>query len=175
MSILEPFPVVLEKPLPVAERAWHGGKRWQQDELPSARPGVVFVFTVRGEQILRQGDGPLRMDERYLVNATVVTLVDIRPRTLTVEILLEPPEDKAPALLLTAGFRCRVTDPAIVAQLGFWSVFPDLDAYLRANLRPGGTADEIQQRLLARFAICPPEIIGMQIRPVSVRLSIVEE
>lgn len=168
MSILEPFPVVLEEMLPVAERAWHGGKRWRQDDLPSTRPGVVFVFTVRGEQLLQHGAGPPR-------NASAVTLVDIRPRTLTVEILLEPPEDKIPALLLTAEFRCRVTDPVVAAQLGLRSVFPDLDAYLRANLRPGGTADEIQQRLLARFAICPPEIIGMHIRPVSVRLSIVEE
>ncbi len=181
-ALIRSFPVLHERSLPSVPRSWPGFRRREESDLPRRPAGTLRVFEFDGRHVVEAGR-PMNPRDPYLVNASRVVLVDMRPRTLNIEVDLKPPPGSASCVLRVA-FRCRVVDPARVAGLRMTNVFPDLDAWLGQNQRLRWLAaarhldrvDEayllIDQRIHAQFRTCPPKLPGMQVRLVSVRVGV---
>jgi hypothetical protein len=179
--VIRSFPVLTERSLPSAARAWYGLRHRPVSELPHRPPGTMRVYEVHGRHILEPGN-TFAMDWRA-AQARSVALVDMRPRTLNVEIDLKPPSG-ARACTLRVGFRCSVTDPILVASRHTANLFPELDGWLGQNQRIRYLAAEsnldrlddtylmINQRILAQFQTMPPEVPGVSIRLTSVRVTV---
>ncbi|AXO36734.1 hypothetical protein MicB006_4467 [Micromonospora sp. B006] len=156
-------------------------RRRVEVELPARRPGTVRVFEVAGRHLVEPTGAP---EAVTVVHAGSVALVDMRPRTLFVEVPLRPPPG-ANQCLLRVGFRARVVDAATVARVRLTNLFPDLDAFINQSPRlrwlvTGTSLDRldeayfrIHQRLIAQCHASPPEVPGMQIRLVSVHVTVV--
>ncbi|MCG5469188.1 hypothetical protein LADH09A_003096 [Micromonospora sp. LAH09] len=171
----------MERNLRRAGRSWHGLRRRDEADLPTRRPGTVRVFEVAGRHIVEEPGAA--SDAAVLLQAGSVAVVDLRPRTLVVEVLLRPPVG-ANRCLLRVGFRARVVDAATVARLRVTSLFPELDAFINQSQRLRWLVTDtslehldeayfrIHQRLLAQCHAHPPDVPGMQIRLVSVHVTI---
>jgi hypothetical protein len=180
--LIRSFPVLLERSLPSAVRTWPGRRHRPESDLPRRPPGTLRVFESRGYHVI-EAEGPLRPRDPHLVNASSVALVDMRPRTLNIEIDLKPPRG-ATSCVLKVGFRCRVTDPIVVTRMRMTNLFPELDSWLAQSQRLRWLAAErnldrideayllINQRIHAQFRTNPPEVPGMQVRLVSVRVAV---
>jgi hypothetical protein len=174
--------VLLERSLPSAARTWPGFRTRAEADLPRRPAGTLRVFESDGYHVV-EADGPLRPRDPHVVKASSVALVDMRPRTLNVEIDLKPPSG-ASNCVLKVGFRCRVTDPVLVAKMRMTNLFPELDAWLAQNQRLRWLAAErnldrideayllINQRIHAQFRTNPPEVPGVAVRLVSVRVAV---
>jgi hypothetical protein len=173
--VIRSFPVLTERSLPSAARTWYGVRRRAEDDLPKSPPGTLRVFEVSGEHVPESAP--------HAIRARSVALVDMRPRTLTVEVDLRPPAG-ARSCVLHVGFHCRVTDPVVVASRHTANLFPELDSWLGQNQRLRWLAAEgnldrlddtylmINQRILAQFRTMPPKVPGVSIRLVSVRVTV---
>ena len=180
--MIRSFPVLLERSLPSATRSWPGFRRRAEADLPRRPSGTLRVFESDGYHTV-ETDGPLRPRDANVVNASSVVLVDMRPRTLNIEVDLKPPAG-ANRCVLKVGFRCRVTDPIVVARMRMTNLFPELDAWLGQNQRLRWLAAErnldrvdeayllINQRIHAQFRTNPPQVPGVQVRLVSVRVAV---
>ena len=123
-----PYPVVAEALLPVVEGVWYRRRRREPTEIPLARPGSVYVFRANGAFAIWDGQHVDYSDE-VVVNARTVSMVDVRPRQLPIDIVIPsalPEED----FTVRSTFRCRVTEPAAVAEAGL----TDLDVVLASHL-----------------------------------------
>ena len=144
--------------------------------LPPHGPGTVRVFAVKGRYLPEPGPAKMRA-------ATSVSIVDITPRMIQVSIEMQPPPG-AIACHIRVSFRCRVIEPATVAQLHLHDLQSALDAYLAQSSRlrriaaPVGpnqlhqTYLMIQQRISAQFSVQPPEIPGMRIELGSIQVDV---
>jgi hypothetical protein len=169
------FPVLTERSLPSAARTWYGVRRRPESDLPGRPPGTLRVYEVDGRHVAESGPPVIR--------ARSVALVDLRPRTLSIDVDLRPPPG-ARSCVLRVGFRCQVTDPELVASCHLDSLFPELDSWLGQNQRLRWLAAEgnldrlddtyllINQRILAQYRTMPPEVPGVGIRLVSVRVTV---
>jgi len=197
----DPFPVVAEKRLEPISEARPGGeraglmggalartlvrRRRDPQDLPERRPGTQLVFDVDGKYRNFADHGRLRGTERHLVEATAVATVDMRPRVIHLEVDLGsavPGTD----FRLRIGFRCRVVDPAVVAQDGLTDLTPVLSAYLNkdrklhavtADIVPSKINDarrRIQLHLTAHNQLNPPVLPGMELVLATVDVVIAE-
>jgi hypothetical protein len=186
----DPFPVVEERRLPAVvdsrpssvKPTRVGGlllrtravRRREPDELPQRPPGTQLVFDVDGTYRLFPDQGRLTGTEQYVLDALAVACVDLRPRLIIIPIELGSATSMAD-FPVNIGFRCRVTDPAAVAQDGLTDLRPVLTSYLYQDRRLGSlTADlvparynearrRIQAHVTAYCQVSPPICTGLEI------------
>jgi hypothetical protein len=175
-----PYPVVAEVLLPAVERAWYRRRRREPTDIPLPRPGSVYVFRGYGAYAIWDGQHIDYTDE-VVVNASSVSLVDVRPRQLPIDIVIPsalPNED----FTVRSTFRCRVASPAAVAEAGL----TDLDVVLASHLASDdelgsvGRAHDVSRahrvrqladvRIRALCAVAPPDVPGMDLTLVQVEV-----
>jgi hypothetical protein len=175
-----PYPVVAEALLPVVERVWYRRRRREPTDVPLARPGSVYVFRGAGAYGVWDGQHVDLADE-LVVNASMVSLVDVRPRQVPVDIMIPSmlPDEE---FTVRTTFRCRVSGPAAVAEAGL----TDLDVLLASHLASddelgsiGRTYDatkahRVRQladaRVRAFWSVAPAEVPGMDVTLVQVHV-----
>lgn len=169
----DPYPVIEERPLAAVARRFFRTTRRDLADLPEARPGTLWVFDVGGhyEALDRRR---LSGTEPVVLDAVAVSLVDIRPRRVPVELSI-PSSSPADDFVFRADFRCRVTNPSMVVAAGLTDVTVPLHSYLKKDqilpvLGTGFTVDDIttfREEITARvFSYCegdPPRIEGMEV------------
>lgn len=176
------YPVIEERSLGPVRRAWWKGARRALDELPTRPAGTLLVFETgtRWEEIPHSR--PLTGREEAVVDAVAVSLVDRRKRVIRVELTI-PSADAADDFLLEVYFRCRVTDPVIVAQAGLLDVRELLAQHLKlhpkvAQLGIEYTVEQLNilrldadARIRAYCEVDPPKIEGLDIDLVTVTVA----
>jgi hypothetical protein len=117
--------------------------------LPPPEPGTVRVLGVRGSFVAE--DGRYGFPRGLVMAAHSVSFVDIAARTLELVVELPPARFKA-----TLGFRCRVRNPAGVAEAHVTDLFPELEGYLGGLRRLRWFAEQStvdNHALVQRYAI----------------------
>ncbi|MGH3889538.1 MAG: hypothetical protein ACRDSZ_23755 [Pseudonocardiaceae bacterium] len=172
------YPVIEERSLGPVRRAWWKGARRALDELPTRRAGTLLVFET-GTRWEISHSGPLTGREEAVVDAVAVSLVDRRARVIRVELTI-PSADAADDFLLEVYFRCRVSDPVIVAQAGLLDIRKLLAQHLKlhskvAQLGIEYTVEQLNTlrldadaRIRAYCEVDPPKIAGLDIALVTV-------
>jgi hypothetical protein len=190
------FPVVAEKRLaPISSGATgeRGGlvggaltrtlvrRRRDPQELPERLPGTQLVFDVDGQYRNFADQGRVKGTERHIVDALAVATVDMRPRMIVIKLDLGSAMSGAD-FRVRIGFRCRVVDPAVVAQEGLTDLTPVLSAYLHQDRRLHSlTADvvptkfnearrRIQSHVTAHCQLNPPASPGMELTLATVEV-----
>ena len=176
------YPVLEERRLgPVPRRGLLIGRR-DLLELPALDPGAVLVFEVDGEYRPPLTRRHLRGTEPDVVNAVAVSLVDIRARVVPVALAI-PTLRPGREFVVRATFRCRVTEPAEVAQAGITDVRSLLTEHLRQDRELfvlGGDGDteevvearaRIHSRLRAYCMVAPPQLPGLEVVLATVDVS----
>lgn len=175
-----PFPVTDERPLTPAVRSWLGRSRDLSD-LPQHQPGTIPVFEVRDGHVAFSERRHLGKREDLVVNAISVSLVDMRPRTITVHVAV-PSRSAADEFTLLVDFRCQVREPEVVAAAGLCDLGEPLRQYLRRDvgLTQLGVKytvadinivrDELSRRVDAYYRLRAPHIEGMVIGLAGVRV-----
>ncbi|MBV9012033.1 MAG: hypothetical protein JO272_08275 [Pseudonocardiales bacterium] len=169
----DPYPVIEERPLAAVARRFLRPTRRDLTELPEARPGTLWVFDAGGHYET--------FDRRYLsgtepavVDAVTVSLVDIRPRRVPVEMSI-PSASPADDFVFRVDFRCVVTGPSVVAAAGLTDLTAPLRNYLtrdRKLLVMGmnfkvddilALREEITARVSSYCEVNPPRIDGIKV------------
>jgi hypothetical protein len=169
------YPVLEERPLaPVPRRFLRGGRR-DMSELPPWHPGYVLVFDTGRDRIALREHTHLTGAEEVVVEAVAVSVIDIRPRRITAQLVL-PSASAADDFTVHADFRCTVTDPAVVARHGVFDLGSQLAEHLRRDrklLGLGGShsveriadvRDVVEARVEAYWEYHPLEVPGLDIR-----------
>jgi hypothetical protein len=179
-STPDPYPVVEERSLDPAVRGWLGRSRSRSD-LPRHRPGTVPVFEVRDGFVAFHERRYLGRREDLVVNAVSVSTVDLRPRTVTVQLQV-PSNNPADEFVLLVDFHCEVRDPEAVAAAGLSDMVGPLRRYLRRNaslIQLGVqhtveeinlVRDELSSRVDAYTRLRAPQVGGMTISLAGVRV-----
>ena len=128
------YPVMEERLLPAVPRRFWGTARRPLTDLPDARPGTAVVLHVGGRCIAVTEGHRLTGAEDMLIEATSVSVVDLRPRTIVVELNV-PSADPADTFDIHVVFEARVVRAEIAAETGA----VDLAAELRRYVRRDGT------------------------------------
>ncbi len=176
------YPVIEERSLGPVRRVWWKGARRALDELPTRPAGTLLVFETgtRWEEIPHSR--PLTGREEAVVDAVAVSVVDRRERVIRVELTI-PSADAADDFLLEVYFRCRVTDPVIVAQAGLLDVRELLAQHLKldpkvAQLGIQHTVEQLNTlrrdmyaRIRAYCEVDPLKIEGLDIALVTVTVA----
>lgn len=168
------YPVVDERSLGKPERRWMRGARRDVGQLPDLRPGCVYVFGSNGRYEQSSATSHLRGGEQEMLDATSVSVVDIRPRQVTAQILV-PSASPATDFTVHVNFGCEVEVATEIARQNL----TDLRAALQAHLRQDPRMLEFQHRfypdeidevrrqvlayMLAAYRQRPPRIPGMRI------------
>jgi len=167
------YPVIEERALPpIDRRRVFKAARRDPSTLPSQEPGSVYVFEYNGsyqDPYSRRVAGT----ESHVVDATAVSLVQIRDRLTTVRRSM--PSGRAGAnLVVSVTFRCVVTDPVRVAAGGLTDLDSVLATHVAADrelatlgrhIRPERAADavlRIEAQLRAHCTVNPPDVIGVE-------------
>jgi hypothetical protein len=175
-----PYPVVDERPLDPAVRGWLGRSRNLRD-LPRHIPGTIPVFEVRDGYLAFNERRHLGKREDLVVNAISVSVVDLRPRTVTVHVAV-PSSSAADEFTVLVDFRCEVRDPEVVAASGLRDLVEPLRQYLRRDI--GLTQlgvkysvadinvvrDELSRRVDAYVRLRAPHVDGMVVELAGVRV-----
>lgn len=167
------YPVIEERSLDAVPRKFFRNARRDLTDLPEARPGAVLVFDLNGQYEM--------LDQRHLtgteppvLEAVAVSLVDIRPRRVSVDISI-PSASPADDFLIRVGFHCKVTSPPKVAAVGLTDISMLLRNHLikdrkllvlGANFSVDDIAvlrEEATARVLAYCEVHPPRIDGMNV------------
>lgn len=168
-----PYPVVSEAVLPHPRRKWWREVRDPAD-LPILPPGCVYVFGVNGRFQQCLVEGRLRGTEPEFVEAQSVSVVDVRPRQVTANLLL-PSASAETDFLVRVAFDCRVESAATVAGDNVTDLRGSLQAHLKQDPRilqfqhryGIGEIDEVRRQvvayLLAAYRQRPPAIDGMRV------------
>jgi hypothetical protein len=128
-----PFPVLEEMTLPQVPRKLLRTRR-DLSELPVVRPGSVLVFRT-GTRYVAFGEARhLTGAEDTVVDASAVSLVDLRTRVFTVYLPL-PSGSAADDFTIKVSFKARVTDAERAAQEGPIKVTSYLTSYLQQDPR----------------------------------------
>lgn len=171
-----PFPVLEAVSLsPVVRRLGRRRRRLPTD-LPVPRPGEALVFQ-RGETYALAPASGVPLRSAMAVDATAVLVVSLRNTIRAARITL-PSATPGRLIVIRAEFSCRVTDPQLVLESGFWDVTPVLTHYLLSDettkLLSNRYAESdgpepaqwIMARLLARAELSPVGAPGLTIRLV---------
>ncbi len=166
-----PYPVIEERALGRAQRRLLGSRR-ETSELPPQVPGTVLVFEVNGRHEVLRDRRHLSGKEDDVVDAVSVSVVDLRDRTVTVDLTVAS-ASAADDFTVRVRFGCRVTQPDVVAAAGI----RDLTTFLRGHLgndrdlvrrcgaHPVEDINAVREWVTARVAaycrIQPPRLAGM--------------
>jgi hypothetical protein len=174
------YPVLEEKALGRAGRRWLAKAR-DLSELPAQEPGTVLVFEVGSGHLAFTERRHLAGREDLVVNAISVSLVDVRPRGVTVQVAI-PSRDPADDFIVLVDFQCRVEDPEAVVAAGLRDVSATLRHYLRqdaalSQLAAGRSIEQINEvrpevtaRIEAYYRLRAPRVSGMAIQLLNVRV-----
>jgi hypothetical protein len=166
------YPVIEERALPPVERRRRFRAPWRDPAgLPPQAPGTVYVFEHAGRY---QGPYSRRVNggEPYVIDATAVCLVQMRDRLVTVRRSM-PSARAGVNLVVSATFRCVVTDPVVVARGGLTDLDSVLATHVAADrelatlgriVRPERAADavlRIEAQLRAHCTVNPADVQGV--------------
>ena len=126
----EPFPVIEEKLLPHVPGKFF--VRRDPSTLPQSRPGTVLVFKHGSRYEAFSQARHLTGKEEPVIDATEVSLVDLRPRIFTLYLQL-PSQNAADDFTVKVSFRARVTDAERVAAEGPVEMNSLLTSYLGSH------------------------------------------
>jgi hypothetical protein len=176
------YPVLAEYRLaPVSARFPRRARR-DPAELPALEPGTVYVFEVDGEYRQPAVRRHLRGHEPDVVRAVAVSLIDMRPQLIPVEVVIASGSAGYDFQVL-ATFRCRVIDAPAAAAGGLRGVGELLAEHLgsdRELLRIGTDydVDEIPQartrihtQVRAYCMVAPPQLPGLEVVLATVEVS----
>jgi hypothetical protein len=139
--------------------------------LPPPEPGTVRVLAVRGSFVAE--DGWSGFPRGLVMAAHSVSFVDIAARTLELVVELPPTQGREP-FKATIGFRCRVRNPAGVAEAHMTDLFPELEGYLAGLRRLRWFAERStveDHALVQRYAIDHINLHPPAIRDIRVDLA----
>lgn len=174
------YPIVEERTLARANRRWLARAR-DLSELPALRPGSVLVFEVGSGYVAFTERRHLVGREELVVDAVAVSLVDVRPRTVTVQQAI-PSGNPADDFIVLVDFGCRVHDPEDVVAAGLHDMSATLRHYLRQDASLGrlGARRSIEQinevrvevsaRVEAYYRLRAPRIPGMWVELLDTRV-----
>jgi hypothetical protein len=180
MTQSSPYPVLEERPLARAGRRVISRSR-DLTELPKQQPGTVLVFEVGSGYLAFTERRHLAGREDLVVNAVSVSLVDVRPQTLTVQLNL-PSSDPSDEFIVLVDFYCAVVEPEQVAAAGLRDLTGTLRHYLRqdpALVQLATTRSirqindvrlEITSRIEAYYRLRAPRIVGMKVELLNMRV-----
>lgn len=170
-----PYPVMIETVLPPVRRRRFRRPVRDPGDVPVARLGSTYVFAADGIH-LGYGPRPLDLADPVVVAATEVSLVQLRPQRVVVELGLLTRAGQQ--LVVESVFQCRVTDPVAVARVGLVDITGRLAGHLMgdAEASVGVFADvgavvadvealrrKSEARVRAYCAVSPPEIEGVEV------------
>ncbi|MEV1248937.1 hypothetical protein ACIBO2_44530 [Nonomuraea sp. NPDC050022] len=176
-----PYPIIDEQPLPPAQRSWGFFTRRDTSQLPATPAGAVLVFEVHGGHRAFMERRHLKGSEEAVVEAVSVAVVDVRTRSVHVEVQL-PSRDLGYRFIVRANFKCRVTNPETVVADHVQDVAEILAGHLRKDaklMQLGATrpiedthalAPEVAARVQAYLEFYPPTIDGMEVDLAHVEL-----
>ena len=124
------FPIVSETELGEPRRRWGGIIPSIRDDVPVPKAGTVLVFS--DGRRWTSARGRVKGTEDFVVNATSVTVVQTRARTIDVDVEI-PSADHADNFTVRVSFLCRVTSPELVAQEGPIDVVARLRTFLQQD------------------------------------------
>lgn len=166
------YPVLAERALAPVRRPRAFRAPWRDPStLPAQMPGSVYVFEYNG----RYRDPYARLvhgSEQHVIDATAVSVVEVRDRLLPVVQTL-PSARHGVDLAVTVTFRCKVTNPAAVAQAGLTDLMTILSAHVCADrelatlgrgIEPDRSNEarvRIEAQLRAHCDVNPPEVGGI--------------
>jgi hypothetical protein len=174
------YPVLREQALDRAQRRMLQRSR-DMKELPSVEPGTVMVFEIDSGYVAYTDRRHLVGREDIVVNAVSISVVDVRPRTLTVPLTI-PSRSAADDFTVLVDFDCRVEDPERVAELGLTDLTTPLRAYLRQDAALGQLAasrsieqiaivrDDVAARISAYAALRRPHVEGVAVSVSGIRV-----
>jgi hypothetical protein len=180
MNQNSPYPVIEEKPLARANRRWLARAR-ELAELPVQRPGTVLVFEVGSGYLAFTERRHLVGREELVVNAISVSLVDVRRRSLTVQLSV-PSSDPADEFIILVDFNCEVVEPEAVAAAGLRDLPGVLRHYLRQDAALSQLAStrsveqinevrlDVSARIEAYYRLRAPRIPGMSVELLNMRV-----
>lgn len=176
------YPVLAEWRLaPVTARFPRRARR-DPAELPPLEPGTVFVFEVDGEYRQPAVRRHLRGTEPEVVRAVAVSLIDVRPRLVPIELVIAS-GSAGYDLVVRATFRCRVIDAPAATAAGLRGVGELLAEHLgrdRELLRIGTYYDiaqlspartRIHTQVRAYCMVAPPQLPGLEVVLATVEVS----
>jgi len=174
------FPVLSERGLKPVPRRFLRSPRRDLDELPIIAPGTMLVFDVNG-QYEALDRGHLSGTEPHVLEAIAVSLVDLRPKVLPVDIKV-PSASPADDFVIRAHFHCVVSKAELVARLGLTDTIEPLRTHLKqdrmllalgANFGVDQLAimrDEAISRVAAYCETRPPQVPGMDVALAAVEV-----
>jgi hypothetical protein len=177
-EVRRPFPVLEERSLVYVPRRFLRVTRRDLDDLPDVRPGTVLVFRHGSRYVAFNGTKHMTGAEEPVVDATAVSLVDIRARDFTVHFQMSS-ASPADDFTIRATFRARVTDPERVAEEGPLDLGRYLMTYLAHDPKllklgesfPVEALAEVRDQVVSRIdAYCdfnPINVAGLSIKLVS--------
>jgi hypothetical protein len=170
--VLDGYPVLEERPLPPVERRLFRLPWRDVTQLPAQAPGAVYVFEYDGcfqDPYSRRVNG----NELHVVDATAVSLIQLRDRLITVRRLV-PSSRTSINLVVSVTFRCVVTDPISVAGGGLTDLDSVLSTHIAADrelatlgqtVRPERAADSvlrIEAQSRAHCTVNPTDVKGVE-------------
>ncbi|RKN11454.1 hypothetical protein [Streptomyces radicis] len=174
------YPVVAEHALSPVQRSWWS-RRQQRTDMPALPPGAVYVLMVGGQYRAYPHGAQFDPAHADVVDASSVSLVDIRTRMVEVERTV-PSVSAADAFTIRASFTCQVTDPTAVARHGITDVCVPLRSYLAADselprMSAGHRIEEVNavraqvtHRMTAYSAVVAPRVPGMTVEFVGIEV-----
>jgi hypothetical protein len=168
------YPVLCERPLPAVPHKFMRSARRDLTQLPDRPMGCVLVFHVGHQHVVFRENVHLSGTEEVLVGATAVSVVDLRARVLTAQVML-PSASAADDFTIRAGFRCQVTQPEVVAEHGVFSLPEQLECHLRGDRKLLGLGksyrveqiaairDMVEARVEAYWEYHPFTIPGLEV------------
>ncbi|WP_425880301.1 hypothetical protein [Micromonospora sp. DT41] len=164
---------------PAEKARWFGKKSRKLDELPRPAAHQSLVYLVGGDLIV--DDGRMSTADEQIVNATNVSVVDMRRDALVV-VRIDIPSLDASYFEVLVTFRCTVDDPVAVVGGGI-NASEVLQGHLKAHHRifELGLAYRIAEvnevrrvvsaQVRAYLTHVPARVSGMQVRFANVEVS----
>ncbi len=174
------YPVLTQVGLPDVRRERFRRARRAPGDLPPSRPGAIYVFKTGGT-FVAYGERHVDFADPVVVDATEVSLVQVRPRQVSVGVTIASTEPTVDFTVL-ATFRCRVVSPAAVAEAGL----TDLDSIIVAHLAGDSMLaslgeffdpDSVQAvrrradaQVRAYWEVARPDVDGVEMRLLTVQV-----
>jgi hypothetical protein len=171
----DPYPIV--KQIQLSEPVRRGvfgllGQRRERSEIPALQPHEVLVYRVNGRFVM--DDGRLGLDDDDVINATSVSVVNMR-REAEVATNFTIDSQDASQFSVYVNFVCTVTDPIRVVKDGQANAGVALLSYLKGYQRLfelglthplselNALRREAGHHIKAYMTVMPPEIAGLSI------------
>jgi hypothetical protein len=183
----QPYPIISQQKLKESPRRGllnMRGPRRPDDEVPTLNPHEVLVYRVNGKFIV--DDGQRRPDHNQVVNASSVTVVNMR-RGADVSVSFEIASRDAAVFTVQVTFTCSVVDAITVVRDGQVNAGESLLAYMKGYqplfelglAHPLADINVVRRKaglhVKAYMTVCPPEIPGMSIDLANVQVMTPQE